>query len=147
MICFQDYKDREVYAFLFPLAAIGMGGLYFLDEKLNRYFTNILINLLIVLGILGILWLYARFKLKKELFKEAFGLGDVFMLVAMALGFPVYTFTVLLSFGFITALIISLITFRKQKEVTIPLAGQLSVFLVVVYMIVWVVLPVNLYVI
>ena len=66
IIFWQDYKDRMVYWFLYPI--VGVLGflmqLFYTDVYLLM--LNSAINLCFILTVLGILWVYARLVLKQN---------------------------------------------------------------------------------
>ncbi len=145
-IWYQDQKERLVSFFLFPFLALETAVIHYLNTTSEVFVTNVLVNIVIICLIVVILFLYARFKMKKNLFKEAFGLGDAFILVALAFAFPVYTFVVLLSLGFLTILGIHfLLGILGKRRETIPFAGELALFMTLVYVASWNINTVNLY--
>jgi len=83
-IFFQDYKDRKVYVILFPLIGILGTYLFFLNSTFEYYFLSVCINLGIVLIVVLLNYLFAEFILKKNLLKEALGLGDILFFIAFA---------------------------------------------------------------
>ncbi len=145
-IAYQDYKQRMVYAFLFAIVGLCVGMLHYQNTSLTLFLKNTSYNIIFVGSIIGVLWIYATFKLKISLFKEAFGVGDAFMFLALTLAFPVFTFMILLCFGFLACLLLSIPFFFKKTE-TVPLAGQLSAFFIMVYVISWQTSSINLYLI
>lgn len=143
-IAFQDTKERAVYWWLFVSMAIFQGIVYYSNSIPIVYFTNITINLCLVFFIILVLFIYSKLKLKVSFFKEAFGVGDLCFLIALAVSFPIYTFIIILAAALIFSLIVSLITL-KQKQ-TVPLAGFMSLFLVIIYTASWIMSSnINLY--
>jgi len=144
IISFQDIKSREVYGFLFPLAGLCMTTLFYNATLIPIYSLNIGVNIGIILFILGIVYAYTTLKLKLNFWKEAFGLGDALFFIAFAIGFPIVSFLVL----FVVALLFSLslgVFFRLKTTIyTVPLAGYMSVFLSIVFVVSWL-YPFNLY--
>lgn len=90
-------------------------------------------NIFMVSSILGILFLYTKFIRGMEFLNVSFGLGDVLFFYAFAMGFPTITFLIL----FVCSIIFSLtITFFRGKEYNVngvPLAGLMSLFLIVIF--------------
>lgn len=147
VICYQDYKERAVYAFLFPVLGMSVGLLH--SRFISSFFLlqSISFNMLLIALILGVLFLYSKFKIKKAFFKEVFGLGDAFMFIAMTFAFPTYTFLVLFSAGLIVVSVLNAILLSKEKHTTIPLAGQLAAYYGIVFIISWSTPSINLYLI
>lgn len=141
LISIQDIKDRLVYWFFFPITAI-LGFLLFCDEvSFDLLILSVIINITSAISILVILYCYIKFKLKTDL-NSVFGYGDVLMIVSFAFCFTSETYLVLLVFSFIFSLIINFI--KKNKE-SIPLAGYMSSFFLLVYLLHWFNLYPNLY--
>jgi len=146
LIAYQDIKDREVYAFIFPVLAIGLGMLHYFNVYPVQFFMATGINLIVVLMILGILYVYTRLRIKKPFFKEVFGLGDALFFVALALGFPTVTFVVILVFSLLFSLLTWIVFKRSVVHSTIPLAGYMSIFLGVLFFMNYTVTSLKLYV-
>ncbi|MDO3695881.1 hypothetical protein QVZ41_13605 [Wenyingzhuangia sp. chi5] len=137
-IFIQDYKNREVYWFLFPFVAF-LCGILFYQNTLSELLINALVlNNLFVLLLILILWLYSKLKLRTAFFKTI-GLGDVLLFFAVSCSFSTISFIVI----FIAALIFSLgihlyVTRIAESNTTVPLAGYMSLFFLIVYMFNWV---------
>ncbi len=138
-IFFQDYRDRQVYVFLFPLIGILGTYLFFLNSNLEYYFLSVCINLGIVLIVVLLNYLFAEFILKKNLLKEALGLGDILFFIAFAFCFPTVTFINFFVFSILFTFVLHLALSKlvKDKNRNIPLAGYMSLFLLVVYLVNW----------
>lgn len=135
-ITYQDTKERAVFWWLFVSMAIFQGILYYLNSQSIVYISNIIINLCIISFTTLVLFIYSKLKLKVSFFKEAFGVGDLCFLIALAVSFPIYTFIIILAAALIFSLLVSLVSL-KQKQ-TIPLAGFMSLFLGVIYIVSWI---------
>jgi hypothetical protein len=132
-IAYQDYKDRMVFWFLYPI--VGLLG-FFIQKKYGLLWTvvafNTIVNLIFISIMLAILWMYTKLILKKKLINEAIGIGDILFFVFLSFCFPIVTFV----FMFVMALIFSLgihLIFSKDKKETIPLAGYMAVFFLIGY--------------
>lgn len=143
VITYQDFNERAVYWWLFPLTGFLQGFIFFKQTVPEYFSANILQNFCVVLGIIGILYLYAKFKLKLSLFKDAFGIGDALFFIAFAFSFPTQVFIILLSFSLIFSCIASLLFFKNKKN--IPLAGLMGIFLSLTYICSWLFNTINLY--
>jgi len=136
MVFFQDIKERQVYWFLFPVIAICTGILLYNNLLTEVFFMTLLINISFVLILLGVVYLYSKFKLKTGL-SQTFGLGDGLLFFALAFTFSSISFITLFVFGLIFSLAIHLVLKRKSKYKTVPLAGYISLFFVICYMSYW----------
>lgn len=132
-ILYQDFRYREIWWFTPPLLLIG--GFWYKWDLLN--WESFLYNFLFIALLIGFLIIYVRIRFgSNNLFKDYFGLGDVFVLLAITplFGFPffIYFFTCGTIISLIGYLFLSL--FKTQKS--IPYAGYISlctiVFLVLV---------------
>ncbi|MEL6809716.1 MAG: hypothetical protein AAFP76_00080 [Bacteroidota bacterium] len=135
----QDLKERQVWAFLFPLFGV-LGAVLFYPKVTPAFFwLSIVINLGLVIVILLINFIVARYILKKNLFKEAMGLGDVLFFMGFAISFPTLTFINLFVFSILFTLVFHyVLTFLNRSVLaTIPLAGCMSLFLTTIYLIHW----------
>lgn len=131
LICYQDYKDRMVYWFLYPL--VGLIGFFIQAFCVDYYliFINTLINLLLIGTILTILFVYSKFILKKKLINEALGIGDVLLFISLCFCFSIISFFILFTFSLLFALLLHLFFTTNKK--TIPLAGYMAAFFAFVY--------------
>lgn len=138
-IFIQDYKERRVYVFLFPLYGILGSFLFFSNSALEYYLLSICINLGIILIVILLNYLFAKLVLKKNLLKEAMGLGDILFFIAFALCFPTVAFINFFVFSilFTFVLHITLSKLLKEKNRQIPLAGYMSLFLIGIYLVNW----------
>lgn len=133
MIAFQDIKDRMVYWILFPIVGVFLGLKFWFKSTPDTFFVLCGTNVVLVTCMLGILWVYTKFIRNTGFLNTTFGLGDVLFLYAFALGFPPVTFTILLCFSILFALLLHLISSIWQRKETIPLAGYMSLFLGIVF--------------
>lgn len=135
LVLFQDYKDRLVYWYLYP--AIGI--LSFLIQIGNNTLIistiNSFINLLFICTILLVCFIYARLKLKKHFLNNVFGLGDILFFLFICFTFSSISFFILFAFSLFFSLLLHLALGHKNKDKTVPLAGYMSLFFGVVYII------------
>ena len=136
-IAYQDIKTREVYWFTFPVFMISAGVIHYFNVLNIHFFYSIMINLSIIALITLILFLYAFLKLQKSFFKEVFGLGDLLLFIALAFAFPTYTFITLFCFSLIFSSLLWVFLSNKSINKTVPLAGYMSLFLVIAYSVSW----------
>ncbi|WP_299223275.1 hypothetical protein [uncultured Aquimarina sp.] len=99
----------------------------------------------LILSILLVLYLYTLIRIKRPFFKEVFGIGDALFFLALAIAFPTITFIILFVFSLLFSLGIWLIAKNNTKYNTIPLAGYMSLFLILIFMGSWITHKINLY--
>ncbi|WP_394748216.1 hypothetical protein [Spongiimicrobium salis] len=132
-IGFQDFKERAVYWFLFPILGIFLGFLHYKHVLQVLFFSHILVNLVLITAILLILLVYSKFIVKKKFLNHSFGLGDVLLFYAFALGFPSVTFIVLFSCSILFSAIVFFALRKSLHLKTVPLAGLMALFLVFIF--------------
>lgn len=130
-ICYQDVKQREVLWFLFPMVALSLGVLHYNQVMPTVFWIAVGMNMGCIGVIVLVLYAYAKWKLQVAFFQEAFGLGDLLFFIAFAIGFPTVTFVVLFVFALLFSLLLALFTSKNKPQYTIPLAGYMSFFLIV----------------
>jgi len=133
-ILLQDIKSRLVYWFLFPIAGLCCGILHYYNTLTELFYLSILFNLVFVIILLLIVYLYTKFKIKTT-FDKVFGLGDVLLFLALALSFSSISFIVFFSSALIFALVLHLVL--NNKSTTVPLAGYMSLFFGCTYLAYW----------
>lgn len=137
IVFLQDFKDRHVYWFLFPIIAVLCGFLFYKNTLPELFITSMIMNGLFILILVFVLWLYAKFKLETKLL-NTIGIGDILLFIALTVSFSTVTFLII----FIGALFFSLIlhfykTVRTKKRTTVPLAGYMSLFFLISYLFQW----------
>lgn len=139
IIFLQDLRDREVYAFLFPLLGILGSYLFFINSNFDYYLLSLGINILIIAIILLLNYLFSRFIMKKHFLREALGPGDILFFIAFALSFPTVTFINFFVFSILFTFVLHLALSKlvKDKNRDIPLAGYMSLFLMTAYSVSW----------
>lgn len=145
-ICYQDFKERQVYLGLLIITGVFMSFLYFKNSDPMVYFWNIILNTTVILIIYLILFFYSLWRLKKSI-SQTFGLGDLLFFIILANGFSTATFLVLFTFSLIFSLILYASIKSNLKIKTVPLAGLQAVFIVFIYAFSWIFQWTNLYVI
>jgi hypothetical protein len=133
LILYQDCKDRKVFWFLYPTIGILT---FILQIKVVPFYSvlvNTGFNLIFVFILLLVSYLYAKFRLKKNLLKEVFGLGDVLFFLFITFSFSIVSFYILFIFSLFLSLLLHFILKHRQIEKTVPLAGYMSLFFGTVY--------------
>lgn len=132
-ICYQDFKERAVYWWLYLLVFV----LFSLEALLRKSFH--LQESLINLGFLSIQYIVVivYFGIKNGEFKwfllDDFGLGDAVLIITLAVFLPNDFFL----FVYLSSLISSLLWVVVMNKITsksysIPLAGVLSIVMVLI---------------
>lgn len=130
-VLYQDFKSRLVYWFLYPVVGILAFGIQVDVLGLSVALLNFGFNLLFVALILGVSFIYVRFRSLD--FKNTIGIGDVLFFVFIASSFSIISFLVLFVFSLVFSLTLHLFLNHKKEESTVPLAGYMSLFFSVVY--------------
>lgn len=134
-ISYQDFKDRKVYALLFPAMLLLLTSLHFLQSPTAIAFLyHILANMLIVSALISILFVYSRLVLRNAFLNHSLGLGDILFFFAFAFGFPTITFVVLFTGSVLFSLLVFLVSKKRFAMKTVPLAGLMALFLAFVFL-------------
>lgn len=132
IICYQDFKERAVYAFLFPVLGMVLCLLHYLQIEQSFFFYSIGVNSALISLVLLVLYGYTRFLTKGKFYNHSLGLGDMLFFFVLGFGFPTLTFIVLFANAIFFSLITYLILKKKLRSKTVPLAGLMSAFLTMV---------------
>ena len=139
IVVFQDFKSREISWFLIPLLLIGFAVYGLQQIRMEEFATYFGINLMLVMLNLLCVTLFISLKEKKptNILKHHLGLGDVLFFLVLTLVFSPFNFIFFyLGSILLTALIYGgLIVFNKKKKVLVPLAGAMSLMLIVTMLI------------
>ncbi len=133
IIAIQDFRERTVTWICFPLLGILLAMAYALHTSFERSFPFMLANLVLVTGVLLVLLVYTRLIAHKKFLNVSFGLGDLLFFYAFALGFPTMTFLVLFVSSILFSLLIFLLLKSSLKMESVPLAGLMGVFLILIF--------------
>ncbi|MFY0482510.1 hypothetical protein ACI6PS_07875 [Flavobacterium sp. PLA-1-15] len=131
----QDYKDRRVSWFLFPLIGLLCFSIQLLKIGSISAIVNTVFNLIFTLLIVLVCFLYARWKLRRPFLKEVLGFGDILFFGSIAFAFSITSFLVLFIFSLFFSLMLHMALQNKQSDRTVPLAGYMSLFFGTVYLI------------
>lgn len=135
IIFWQDYMDRLVYWFLYPV--IGLLGFLIQENRIDFYVivVNSLINLFLVGTVIAILFVYSKLILKKKLINEGIGSGDILLFISLSFSFSIISFFVLFVFSLLFSLLLHIL-FKNKSELkqSVPLAGYMSIFFAFVYL-------------
>lgn len=130
-IVWQDFKERKVFWFLFPIAMVLFGVVHFRNiREPSIFFDYLSLNALLVTLIIVLLYGYSRFIAKNKFLNHSLGLGDILFFYAFAAGFPTLTFIFLFTNAVLFSLLSFLVLKKKFRLQTVPLAGFMGLFLV-----------------
>ena len=131
-VFFQDLKNRSIHIAL-PILIFALG-LVMNYLSLDLSFKDILYNILfIAMNIVGLI-LYFSIKNKGYVnpIDKSLGMGDIAFFIAIVPLFNFRSFILFFIFGLVFSLMAHGIYSLFEKNVTIPLAGYLSLFLMLV---------------
>jgi hypothetical protein len=129
LIAFQDFKERQVYWFLFPILFL----LGFIEKPLSDTFIQVALNLLFLSFIFLLLLIYFLCIRQRPLqfLHSQMGLGDIFFFIALSSFFPFPDYALFFCISLILALLLSA-PFFILNSITIPLAGLQAVCLAII---------------
>lgn len=132
MIFYQDLKYRQIHILL-PIILLGLGMFEYIYSK--HSYTYVLQSLLFLTITLLAGYLYIIIKNKKIInpFKTIMGIGDIFFFIAVLPFFITENYILY----FITGMFFSLLSFLLLKVFykkinTVPLAGLLALYLIMI---------------
>jgi hypothetical protein len=126
----QDWKFRAISWTIFPLLFGATVTLFFINQQ---PWQILCLNLLFIGLVFTALFLYIAIKRKKfvNLFRADLGVGDVLFLIGVAPLFWMQNFILFFITGMFFTAIFQLLINRWKPSQTIPLAGYLSLYLMV----------------
>jgi len=142
-ITYQDFRARAIHV-LFLVLLLGLG--VFDAMIFNRPWNQALYSLGFTAFVLGGMCLYIWVKTKRftNPLKAHIGLGDVLFFVAVIPFFSLYSYMVFFISGLLLSLVLVLVAGRYIKSNSIPLAGILSAYMLILKGLEWV-LNINLF--
>ncbi len=134
IIVFQDFKYRAISWFLIPLLFVGFVIYAMLTIEVSELLTYFGINLYMVFTTLLGASIIISIKNKKltNIIDTYFGLGDVLFFVVLTTVFSPINFLIFfIGSIFIVAVIYGGITLFRKKQILTPLAGAMSILLII----------------
>ncbi|MGV6862289.1 MAG: prepilin peptidase [Putridiphycobacter sp.] len=126
----QDWKYRGIHVLVFPILLALTISLNFLQEfnflDLGFSLAFIGLNLLIL-----VIYLSIKNKAFVNIFKSYLGIGDVLFFIAIAPLFSFRNYILFFISGMILSMILHLILGKFQKHDNVPLAGYLSMYVLI----------------
>lgn len=135
LIAVQDFRERAVVWFLFPLLGILLGLMHLLQTDAIQFLWFTGANVLLLTGIILILFFHSTYILRKKFINVSLGAGDILFFYAFALGFPTMTFIILFAGSVLFSLVLFFVLKRIRHIHTVPLAGLMGLFLIAVFII------------
>jgi hypothetical protein len=132
-VFFQDYKDRLVSWFLYPMVGILALTIQIQATQIFITMANVVVNLAFVLILIVVAYSYAKIKFKKHFTQDVLGIGDILFFIFISFSFSSISFIVLFVFALLFSLLLHLFLSQKSSEKTVPLAGYMSLFFGFVY--------------
>jgi hypothetical protein len=133
-ISYHDLKYREVWWGWFLFLLLGVILHKYEALGLETLFTFLLYNLLILFVQLGGVQVYFWLKKGKgSIINTQIGFGDIVLLLVLTVVFTPDMYLVFFNAGALIAIAIYLVMSSYKVKYTIPLAGILSILLLVVY--------------
>lgn len=133
VILYQDYKNRLVYWFLYPITGILVFAIQLHYIPIELVFVNSVLNISFVTFLLAVCFIYL--KLKKMSFQNSFGMGDVLFFIFISFSFATVSFIVLFVFALLFSLVLHFVFKNKNQLKTVPLAGYMALFFAAVYIV------------
>jgi hypothetical protein len=137
IIGFQDFKNRSIPLFLFPLL---FGLLFYYNftqlglHDLLQYFAY---NLFFLVAVFAFVSVYFSIRRRKfvNIFKKDIAVGDFLFYIILAVGFNTVDFILFFVFSLILSIIVVFVISLKNKTLTgnIPLAGLLALQFLVIF--------------
>ncbi|MCD0464995.1 general secretion pathway protein [Flavobacterium sp. ENC] len=131
-ILYQDYKNRLVYWFLYPITGILVFAIQLYYIPIELVFVNSVLNISFVAFLLAVCFIYL--KIRRMSFENSLGIGDVLFFIFISFSFATVSFIVLFVFALVFSLLLHFVFQKKNQFKTVPLAGYMSLFFAVVYM-------------
>jgi len=132
-VIFQDLKYRAIHVVLPIFLLVGaMARFFILEHPISELLFTIVFLGLVMLG----LFLYTAVKSKKisNPIDSTIGLGDIVFFVAIIPLFFSTTYILFFSTGMLFTIACHLL-FTKNKEAHVPLAGYLSIYLILLFIV------------
>ena len=138
VIIYQDNKDREFWLFLLPLFGISGGSLFYMQTQHVNFIQDVIQNSIIVSFIVGLIFLYSKFIMKRKLL-SVLALGDILFFLMFSLSFPTLSFINLFTFSILFAIAFHFLKINLTNSYSneIPLASYMSIFILVIYACHW----------
>ncbi|NQY30188.1 MAG: hypothetical protein HRT69_12050 [Flavobacteriaceae bacterium] len=132
-VVFQDLKYRAIHVILpIILVVVAIARFLVLDHPVYELFFTVLFLALVLLG----LFVYTSIKSKRIInpVDSSIGLGDIVFFIAVVPLFFSTTYILFFSTGMLFSIICHML-FTKNKEAHVPLAGYLSIYLILLFIV------------
>jgi hypothetical protein len=145
LIAYQDYQERAVSFWVFPVLAGLFITYHFMDISMPEYLFNTVINLSFCVIQYLVLTLYfsVRHKQVIHIADKFLGWGDIVMTLVLCLVFPPLVFFLFFFVSLLVATILGIYLHYHHK--TIPLAGIQAIVLIIWIMMVRFIIGFSIY--
>ncbi|TRW21031.1 general secretion pathway protein [Flavobacterium zepuense] len=133
VIFWQDSKERQVYWFLYTLVGVMAFALHARVIGTLPTFANSVINLILILLVVAISYVYVVLFKRKRFLNDSIGSGDLLLFLSLSMTFATVAFTLLFVFSLLFSLLLHMIFKNRQADKTVPLAGYMALFFAAVY--------------
>jgi hypothetical protein len=133
VISIQDFKYRAIHAYLLLGIAIISLSINYLEPLLNIYDMLQSIGFLIITSIGFMSYQTVKNKQFSNPVDNTIGLGDILFFVAITPLFQVHNYVLFFVLGLLLSMLLFVMTKTLIKQKTIPLAGYLSLCLIVCF--------------
>lgn len=147
ILIWKGLKSRDGYYILFPILTLLLGYQHYQIVDPHNFIIALIINLYIVLFVILIIYRYKLWRIKKNCFKEAIDLDNIFFIIALSTAYPTITFILVCIFSTLFSILLSTIIKHIQKRKTVPFSGYIAIFLNVFFIGNWMIESVNFYLI
>jgi hypothetical protein len=137
IIVWQDFMDRKISWILIPVVFISGGIIGFIEIPIKMLLYYVLLNLIVcgilLIGVFG--YSFIKVKSVRNPVNRMLGLGDILFIISLTTVFAPINFIVFLISSFLISLIVhSIVSLLFNRRGNIPLAGYLSLFLIVIFL-------------
>ncbi|MGH1387341.1 prepilin peptidase [Kordia sp.] len=133
VISIQDFKHRAIHAYLLVVIAIISILINYIEPLLSLYEIGKSITFLSCTSIGFMIYQTIKNKHLKNPIDTSIGLGDILFFVAITPLFQIHNYVLFFILGLFLSILLFMIVQKKRADTTIPLAGYLSLFLIVCF--------------
>lgn len=139
VVVYQDFKSKEISWLLIPLLFVGFLTKAFLTIEFTELLTYFGINLtLVTINLLGVTMIISlKEKKLTNILNSHLGLGDVLFFLVITVVFSPINFVAFYLGSILTITLIygAVILANKNKKTLVPLAGAMSLLLIIAMMV------------
>lgn len=133
IICVQDLKYRAIHAILLVITGIIAIIYNFLEPQLLIYDMLQSIGFLLVTSVAFMIYQTIVKKQLQNPIDSSIGLGDILFFIVITPLFQLHNYMLFFIVGLLLSVVMFLLTHKTRKHTTIPLAGYLSICLIICF--------------